>query len=151
MRDGPVLASCWWGSLPAVASVPPPGRASRKCCSGTCHCPCFTSSCLHNCSPCSILSQDCDCVFAEAPCEPKSAAVTKSAAGPVPLMSLISVVSIRRDDVYSVFPVQTLVTARSRIWDSVLQRVVLHCKSHVCACILFLNYVISGLLMSPID
>lgn len=69
---------------------------------------CFTSSCLRNCSPCSLLSQGCHCVFVEAPCEPKSTAVTKSAAGPVLPMSVISVISIWRDDVYFIFPIQIL-------------------------------------------
>ncbi|XP_063182136.1 E3 ubiquitin-protein ligase RNF152 isoform X1 [Chroicocephalus ridibundus] len=95
---GPVLASCWWESLPAVASVPRSGKASPKCRLGGWHvpfppaaiyCPCFTSSCLHNC-PSSLLSQGCHCVFVEVPAEPKSAAVTKSAAGPVLPVSVIS-------------------------------------------------------------
>lgn len=61
-------------------------------------------------------------------------------AGPVLPMSVISVVSIWRDDVNFVFPIQTLVTARSRMQDSEVQSTVLRCKPHVCACLLFLNY-----------
>lgn len=42
-------------------------------------CTCCRSSCLLNCNPCSLPSQDYHCVFVEASCKPKSTAVTKSA------------------------------------------------------------------------
>lgn len=85
------------------------------------HCPHLMSSCLHNCSPCSLMSQDCHCVFVEVPCEPKLAG-TKSTAGLVLPMSVISVVSIWRDDVYFVFPTQIPVAARSRMCGAVWSR-----------------------------
>lgn len=143
--SGGLCAAFRW-SIPKV----PFGQLARAV-SHCSRCARFASSCLQNCSPCCLLSQDCHCLFVEAPCEPKSTAVTKSAAGLVLPMSVISVISIWRDDVYFVFPIQIRVTARSRIWDSVVQRAVLHCKPHVYACLLFLNYVVSVLLTSPID
>lgn len=139
-------ASWWWGSLSAVASVPHWDKASQKCwwtvcASSSCSpCTCFRSFCLLNCNPHSLLSQDYHCIFVEASCEPKSTAVTKSAAGPVQPMSVIPVISLWRDDVNFVFPIQILLTAKSRIQDSEVQSTVLHCKPHVHACLLFLNY-----------